>query len=254
MLSIINSQTTDTDQAKAQKGKITAKGLISLFPTIVDAVTHDQEQAKKQIHLISPLSFVWPSFPTRKGTANTQEEQATAQIGILASLGVAIAGALVAAGAGRALDEIPLQELANTQEEQATAQIGILASLGIAIAGALAGAGASEGLSRIPLEEQVRTEDIDLAELISLLGNDQAIQQDDAKTQQFSDIISTLRNTAADAIPELTERAATFLTERLSDYLENLIRGTGGEQAKIEGGLTREQLEELLEMAPFIKE
>ena len=139
MLSILNSQTTDTDQAKAQKGKITAKGLISLFPTIVDAVTHDQEQAKKQslIHPISPPSFVWPSFPTRKGTANTQEEQATAQIGIWAALAVAIAGALVGAGAGRALDEIPLQELANTQEEQATAQIGIWAALAVAIAGAL---------------------------------------------------------------------------------------------------------------------
>ncbi len=187
MLSILNSQTKDTDQAKAES-------IFSILPLGASVLTR-----------FSNLN------PIRKSIANAQEEQATAQLGLWASIGVAIGAALVGAGAG-------------------------------------------EGFSRILLEEQVRTEDIDLAELISLIGNDQAIQQEAAKTQQFSDIISTLRNTAADAIPELTERAVTFLVERVSDYLENLIRGTGGEQAKMEGGLTREQLEELLEMSPFIKE
>ena len=134
--------------------------------------------------------------------------------------------------------------------------------LAVAIAGALAGAGASEGLSRIPLEEQVRTEDIDLAELISLLGNDQAIQQDDAKTQKFGRRIGDFFRTTVgpffrDTVgPAVKDILVDDVFPAAGDRLGDIIRG-GGEEAKMERGLTQEKLKELLqlvqEMAPLIK-
>ncbi len=327
MLSILNSQVAqDTDQAKAQKGP-TIKGVISLIPTIIDAVTHDQEQAKKQslIHraLLPSPPFVWPSplFPISKGTANTQEEeQAQAQIGIGALIGIAIAGALVGAGAGRALDEIPLQEQAKEQkdlpdsifrlpienwpilidgrsltplQQQARAQ-GPKKIAGI-IAGGAAGGAVGGGINRIPLQQQaraqgpkkiagiiaggaaggavsggvnraingqVRAEDIDLAELISLIGNHQAVQQDAAKTQKFGDRIRNFfrndvgpffRDTVGPAVKDIL---VDDVLPAAGDRLGDIIRG-GGEEAMIEGGLSQKQLKELMqlvqEMAPLIK-
>ena len=306
MLSILNSQTKDTDQAKAESifsilplGDVLTR-FPNLFPIRKSTANAQEELAQAQfpgiIALATTLGTILATGAVGGATgalvgnaingqelANTQEEMAQAQFpALLAALitaaatgavsgavggaingqelanaqgpkkaiGKAVGGAIGGATGGAVGGAIDGQELANVQEEIAQAQFPAIltailsAALGGAVSGAVGGA----------INGQVRTEDIDLAELISLIGNDQAIQQDDAKTQQFSDIISTLRNTAADAIPELTERAVTFLVERVSDYLENLIRGTGGEQAKMEGGLTREQLEELLEMSPFIKE
>ncbi len=107
-----------SEKQNAEAEKIDLDQLLSILNSQIA-----QEQAEKQslIHrpLITSPPFVWPSpfFPIPKGTANAQEEeQAQAQIiGIGTLLAIAIAGALVGAGAGRALDEIPLQEQARAQ-------------------------------------------------------------------------------------------------------------------------------------------
>ncbi len=228
MLSILNSQTKDTDQATAQKG-VTIKGLISLIPTIVDAVTHDQEQAKKQsslIHPIFPSPFVWPRQPfyTRKGTANAQEEQpANAQvepltIAIIAAL-IGVGGSLITSIIGPKISELlPFQELANAQGLKKVA-----GKVGGSVAGSVAG-GATGAAVGGAINGQVRAEDIDLAEIFSLIEND----------QQIRDILNTLRDAVADALSELAERVGADLVD--------LIEGTGGEQAKMERGLTPEEL------------
>ncbi len=134
-------------------------------------------------------SFTWPSFPTRKGTANAQEEQqAKAQLDplsiatIIAALilaGGGIVGAAIGAGGSKGLDEISLQELADAQGPKK-------------ITGKVAGSvadGAVSGEMDGAMGGTIKNLAMDISELDSLLGNHQAIQQDNAKDILVDDLL-----------------------------------------------------------------
>ncbi len=162
-----------SEKQNAEAENIDLDQLLSILNSQT-ATAQDSEQAKveRMMHWAHHIPSV---FPTRKGTANAQGELAQAQEPTaLALLGIAIAAALVGAGASRALDEIPLQQQARAQGPKKIAGI---------IAGGAAGGAVSGGVNRA-INGQVRAEDIDLAELISLIGNHQAVQQDAANAQE----------------------------------------------------------------------
>ncbi len=74
----------------------------------------------------------------------------------MASLAIAIAAALAGAGTSRALEEIPLHELADSQ-------------------------GPKKIASKVAVGEAMKDLAMDISELDSLFGNHQAIQQDATK-------------------------------------------------------------------------
>ena len=136
----------------------------------------------------------------------------------------------------------PRKGTANAQEEIAQAQEPFSIALLIAIVAAIAGGASSAGFRKLfdilhptPQEEPK----VDLSELISILGKDPAIQKDVAKTQTFG-------NRFRQRIPHVSKTGTDFLPY----FVPKKQRSS--EQAKIEGGLTIKQLQELMELCQEI--
>ncbi len=229
MLSILNSQTAiaqDTEQATVE-GKIDT--------------------------LLSLPNLGWariPSvFPTRKGTANAQEEIAQAQepvtIALLIAIAAAIAGGATDAGVTKLLDtlypthqeepKVDLSELISTLRKDQAIQPDAAKPQGVgsSIDKFIGDIAAASIPGNDHLHEKMPEREWQQAE-IEEVQDHQAIQQHAAKTSRFGDIFRTMLRVSKPGM------------DFLPYFVPKLQRSN--EQAKIEGGLTTKQLQELMEL------